>query len=350
MTTPLSMRVPTTTAGDAATGVPETAAPSDAFASLLATLTGAVAVPVTVTAPPAPPALPAAQQEAAAPAVAVGPRSVPAVSTNLPATLLPLPPAAPAQPRAEIPGTDSTPSTPTTSLAPQAISAPTRPAAPLPSPPSQAVAPPSAPAPAAPAELHVETPVADAPVVPAVRREEPPAEEQLELVVPNQPAPPVAAAPVHAGAPEKARAVEPTHTVKPALLEAARGLRHEGGGRTSLVVRLDPPELGAVLVRLTVQDGRVDVQLRTPDLAARTDLQAQSYDVQQVLRDAGLDLRSFDVAQGDVLAGDLLQNGQERADTPDRGTRRQPGASDESAGLPPVQDEGADPQPAGTWL
>jgi flagellar hook-length control protein FliK len=128
------------------------------------------------------------------------------------------------------------------------------------------------------------------------------------------------------------------------VLEAARGLRHEGGGRTSLVVRLDPPELGAVLVRLTVQDGRVDVQLRTPDLVARNDLQAQQYDVQQVLRDQGFDLSSFDVAHGDVFPGN-------QGDSPDRGTpqrsRRADGAMDDHHS---VMDDGLAPEPSGTWL
>jgi flagellar hook-length control protein FliK len=151
-------------------------------------------------------------------------------------------------------------------------------------------------------------------------------------------------------APDPQVRTEPTHRVQPALVEAARGLRHEGGGRTSLVVRLDPPELGAVLVRLTVQDGRVDVQLRTPDLAARSDLQAQSWDVQQVLRDSGLDLRSFDVSHGDVLSGELFQGGRDQAGTPDRGTPRGTQGSDGGPGTTHVTDDVADPQPSGTWL
>jgi flagellar hook-length control protein FliK len=158
------------------------------------------------------------------------------------------------------------------------------------------------------------------------------------------PPPPVAhVAPtkeVHIEAP--VTATTSTHQVKPALVEAARGLRHEGGGRTSLVVRLDPPELGAVLVRLTVQDGRVDVTLRTPDLAARADLQAQSYDVHQVLREQGLDLSSFDVAHGDVLPDGW-------GDAPDRGTPERGRRAD---GQPhtPVTDDGPAPEPSGTWL
>jgi chemotaxis protein MotD len=169
-------------------------------------------------------------------------------------------------------------------------------------------------------------------------------------VPPAAPTQVVEAAPVTATAapsaparPDAAPATTTTHHVRPALVEAARGLRHEGGGRTSLVVRLDPPELGAVLVRLTVQDGRVDVTLRTPDLAARADLQAQSYDIEQVLRDQGFDLASFDVLHGDVLSGG-------HGDAPDRGTPDRSRRADGHPAHPPVTDDGPAPEPDGTWL
>jgi chemotaxis protein MotD len=188
---------------------------------------------------------------------------------------------------------------------------------------------------AVPATAHAAVD-ADAPVTPAD-------------VPPATPPQVVEAAPVTAptspSAPTRpdATPVTSTHHVRPALVEAARGLRHEGGGRTSLVVRLDPPELGAVLVRLTVQDGRVDVTLRTPDLAARADLQAQSYDVEQVLRDQGFDLASFDVQHGDVLSGG-------HGDAPDRGTPERSRRADGHPAHPPVTDDGPAPEPDGTWL
>jgi flagellar hook-length control protein FliK len=141
-----------------------------------------------------------------------------------------------------------------------------------------------------------------------------------------------------------------TSTVSPALVEAARGLQQEGGGRTSLVVRLDPPELGAVVVRLTVLDGRVDVHLRTPDLTARADLQAQTWDVQQVLRAHGLDLGSYDVKHGELFTG----GGQSEARTPDRGTPQQRRPADGHSGQlslnTTVTDDVTSPQSAGTWL
>jgi hypothetical protein len=137
----------------------------------------------------------------------------------------------------------------------------------------------------------------------------------------------------------------PTRHVRPALVEAAKHLKTEGG-RTSLVIRLDPPELGAVLVRLTVKDGQVDVQLRTPDLVARGDLAAQAFDVKQVLHDQGLNLASFDVAHGDVLTS----SGQSQRETPDRGTPGHRGNADGRASAAHVMDDVPSPQPAGTWL
>jgi chemotaxis protein MotD len=184
---------------------------------------------------------------------------------------------------------------------------------------------------------------AEAPVVPVVVEDPAPAVPAPDAaLVPPQVAP--TTAPAAAAATERPHGVGPAKHVQPAVLEAARGLRHEGGGRTSLVVRLDPPELGAVLVRLTVQDGRVDITLRTPDLVARNDLQAQQYDVQQVLRDQGFDLSSFDVAHGDVFPGN-------QGDSPDRGTpQRSRGADGRVDDHAPVMDDGLAPEPSGTWL
>ncbi|MGZ6791338.1 MAG: flagellar hook-length control protein FliK, partial [Mycobacteriales bacterium] len=189
-----------------------------------------------------------------------------------------------------------------------------------------------------PQEIDAPVRTADGPVPTAITPTVP-----VTATEPVAPATPVTGA-VEAGA---------TRHVRPAIVEAARHLRSEGG-RTSLVVRLDPPELGAVLVRLTVKDGQVDVQLRTPDLTARGDLQAQSFDVQQVLRESGLDLSSFDVAHGDVLgapAGDPRGSQPDGGrQTPDRATPRPSWGADGTATTAVVMDDAPSPQPAGTWL
>ena len=292
MTTPVSL-VPVAVPAVA----PVAAAPDDVFASVLAALSGALGLPVQ--AAPLPTDVPA-QDTAAAP--------VTAAATAVPA------------------GTaDAAPAVWTAVTQRPVLAAPDA-TAPAPALPQEQ-------APAHPVTSHRDT----APAVEQGRAPEPPA---AAVPVLQEPQVTTASAPVEA--PRAAAPVTSTHHVKPALVEAARGLRHEGGGRTSLVVRLDPPELGAVLVRLTVQDGRVDVTLRTPDLAARADLQAQSYDVQQVLREQGFDLSSFDVAQGDVLPDGW-------GDAPDRGTPERGRRAD---GQPhtPVTDDGPAPEPSGTWL
>lgn len=168
----------------------------------------------------------------------------------------------------------------------------------------------------------------------------PPAESTMPLA-PVTPMVPVTAAPPEPS-PVPVVMSEPTHTVRPAIAAAAKRLTQDGD-RTSLVVRLDPPELGAVLVRLTVREGQVEVTLRAPDLAAQGGLLAQAPEIQQVLREAGLDLRSFDVSYGELSHG----QSEERQETPDRGTPRQYGSAD---GTVHVTDDVTDPQPAGTWL
>lgn len=162
--------------------------------------------------------------------------------------------------------------------------------------------------------------------------------------------PPVATAPVvparQDGPVEKA---SPTEGVRPAVAAAARRLHREGDVQT-LVVRLDPPELGAVLVRMTVREGQVEVTLRAPDAAARGDLLAQAPEIAQVVRDAGLDLSSFDVNLSDAWTGADRQPQQQQEST-DRGTPRHSGRAD-GTGTTVTDDvlDPAAPQPAGTWL
>ncbi len=163
------------------------------------------------------------------------------------------------------------------------------------------------------------------------------------------PAVPPAAHPLTRVAVEQAPA-----QVQPAVAELARGLRDIGGGRASLVVRLDPPELGPVVVRLTVRDGRVDVQLRTGEAVASVGLAAASADVRSTLAQHGLDLSSFDVAQGDTSGGAPS----ERRASSDQATPERRPTADRSTGAPRARGTDALPhstsdQDAGTtgaWL
>ena len=335
MTAPVSMApvaVPPVAAGQAATP----AAPDDVFASVLAALSGALGLPVPV---PGQPQLPegspaehgiaASAAGTALPAVASATAEQHAATATGTADAAPSPAAWTAVTQRPVLAGAAQDAPAVAPTAPHEAAAHEHPAHPT------AVA--DLPA-AAPTAEEAHRPEAAAPAVPA---------EQAAPAVDAAAVPPTPV--VHAAPPAAAHAESPvaattsTHHVKPALVEAARGLRHEGGGRTSLVVRLDPPELGAVLVRLTVQDGRVDVTLRTPDLAARADLQAQSYDVEQVLRDQGFDLSSFDVGHGDVLPDG-------RQDAPDRGTPDRNGRADGHTAHSPVTDDGPAPEPSGTWL
>ena len=144
--------------------------------------------------------------------------------------------------------------------------------------------------------------------------------------------------------------------LRPALSELARGLREEGG-RASLLIRLDPPELGPVLVRLTVVDGRVDVTLRAPEAAAAVGLSAAAAEVQRVLAENGLDLSSFDVAHGE-LPGSAARSPDERPSerraSPEGGTKGsgRPAETTPDATGVRVTDDAAPTgaSPVATWL
>ena len=334
----------------AAVGLPEVAvapaAPDDAFASLLVALSGALGAGVApVPAPSAPVDATAVAAGAAVDAPAGG-------QPTLPDTASPVAWAATTQRAALVPPTTN-PSTAIPAPVPAAVAPPTAPTTPT-TPTTTVAAEPATAEAAAPTASPAEAPSTaasskDADVVPQEPQAEPVQQRDAAAPLPvvpvvDQPVVVQAAAPTtpstRVEVPSSAAA---TRHVQPAVAEAARGLRHEGGGRTSLVVRLDPPELGAVLVRLTVQDGRVDVQLRTPDLAARTELQSQSYDVKQVLREQGFDLSSFNVSHGDVFTSN-------QGDSPDRGTPQRSRQSDGRAGNPHVTDDAAEPELSGTWL
>lgn len=66
-----------------------------------------------------------------------------------------------------------------------------------------------------------------------------------------------------------------------------------------LTVRLDPPELGAVRVRVFTQGDNVRVTLHADSPEARTVLQQRHDDVRDVLRNEGFNLDGFDVETND---------------------------------------------------
>ncbi len=142
---------------------------------------------------------------------------------------------------------------------------------------------------------------------------------------------------------------EQVRAVRPAVLELARGLRTGAPGHASLVVRLDPPELGAVLVRVVVRGDSVSVTCRSADAGAVGALQQQRGDLVDVLRREGLDLGDFDVrhdggpqAPGRDAPGDPRDP---RRPEPER-ARPRPAAA---AGGPTRADDDP-PRRPGTWL
>ncbi len=75
--------------------------------------------------------------------------------------------------------------------------------------------------------------------------------------------------------------------VQPALLELAARPAGTGAGNASLVVRLDPPELGPVLVRVVLRDGAVSVSCRSADAGAVGVLQRSTATCMDALRREG---------------------------------------------------------------
>ncbi|MEZ6022856.1 MAG: flagellar hook-length control protein FliK [Hyphomonadaceae bacterium] len=80
-------------------------------------------------------------------------------------------------------------------------------------------------------------------------------------------------------------------------------IRRFDGGNTSFELRLDPPELGRVEVRLEVsRDHRVTAMIAADSPQALTELARHARELEQTLQAAGLELSdsglSFDLRQG----------------------------------------------------
>lgn len=134
---------------------------------------------------------------------------------------------------------------------------------------------------------------------------------------PNQATAAASAADV--AAPEGARgpATAPTEQVVRAVVEKV----HEGGGRA--VVRLDPPELGHVEVRVSTNHGSVHVDVLVERPEALSLLRGGAPDLQAMLQGRGLDLGNVNVGLGGgYLAGGSNAGGQDQP----RQQRPQPGA------------------------
>jgi hypothetical protein len=95
----------------------------------------------------------------------------------------------------------------------------------------------------------------------------------------------------------------PAHTVAPTIAQVAQSLRTSGDGTSRLVIRLDPVELGPVLISLRTRGGAVDISVRADNAGGAAAVADQRAHIQQVLAEHGLDLSSFSVSGGEASGG-----------------------------------------------
>jgi flagellar hook-length control protein FliK len=121
----------------------------------------------------------------------------------------------------------------------------------------------------------------------------------------------------------------------PAAAQVAREIvRRFDGDTTQFELRLDPPELGRVEVRLEVtRDHRVTAVVSADNPQALADLARHARDLEQMLQSAGLQLSDSG------LAFDLRQGGERSRDTQgsERGEVIADGSEGDSATAPPPQ-------------
>jgi flagellar hook-length control protein FliK len=104
------------------------------------------------------------------------------------------------------------------------------------------------------------------------------------------------------GAPNAVRALPelPAHG-EVEVVRSVRVLAEQGGGRVT--IRLDPPELGGLSLRVVVSDGAVHVSLVADQAPVADLLQRHSSDLRSALESHGLRLDRLDVGAGDVDLG-----------------------------------------------
>lgn len=113
-------------------------------------------------------------------------------------------------------------------------------------------------------------------------------------------------------------------------------IRRFNGGGTRFEVRLDPPELGRVEVRLDVsRDNRVTAIVAADSPQTLTELARHARELEQTLQSAGLELAdnglSFDLRQGDDGAERALSNGPHGGENDRSGVDAAPDAPPPSA-------------------
>jgi flagellar hook-length control protein FliK len=81
--------------------------------------------------------------------------------------------------------------------------------------------------------------------------------------------------------------------------QVVRDIRVEvGRGRSEMTIRLDPPELGQIAVRLVSQNGSVTAGFHAESEGVRSLLESHLPALKSALADAGIAVQSFSVSTG----------------------------------------------------
>ena len=83
------------------------------------------------------------------------------------------------------------------------------------------------------------------------------------------------------------------------LDQVASAIVSAAGGSNRLVVRLHPPDLGTVTVKVTRADGKVSVTIETSDSSVQSILARGAGDLRDSLKAQGISVNRFDVTNGE---------------------------------------------------
>lgn len=142
------------------------------------------------------------------------------------------------------------------------------------------------------------------------------------LAAPHDDAPAQTAAVTQTNAtrPERADRTERVHEANGLAAPLRTALRDRAANRRDdgfeLTIRLDPPELGAVRVRVFTQGDNVKITLHAENPEARAVLQDRRDDVKTLLRNEGFNLDAFDVETNDSRQREPEQSNRRRATMP----------------------------------
>jgi flagellar hook-length control protein FliK len=95
----------------------------------------------------------------------------------------------------------------------------------------------------------------------------------------------------------------PTPTVGEQILDSIRASMAQGDGQIS--VRLQPPELGMITVRLRERDSHLEGTVEAGLSDTRREIERALPEVVRGLQEVGIQIRRFDVTNGDSSGQDL---------------------------------------------